>query len=160
MINDAPDVFPIGTTLVIWAATDLSGNTSAATQKVTVVETWFQISGGAYDFPQGPYRASFSMDATGRCSSSNGWLKYYYTRTRLNFVSTTITEIVATEGAATIHGMGTVNGVSGYTFTATVTDSVTDSFGITIKKHDGSFYYTIGPHPIGGGDLEISKVEN
>jgi hypothetical protein len=100
------------------------------------------------------------MNAAGRCSSPNGWLKYYYTRTRLNFASTAITEIVETDGAATIHGTGTVNGVSGYTFTATVTDGVTDSFGITIKRPDGSVYYETGPRPISGGDLKISKIED
>lgn len=34
--NDAPSVFPIGTTLVTWTATDLSGNTTVQTQNVTV----------------------------------------------------------------------------------------------------------------------------
>ena len=160
VVNNAPDVFPIGTTLVTWTATDFLGNTSAATQKVTVLETWFRIFGSAYNVPQDLYRVSFSMDAAGRCSSPNGWLKYYYTRTRLNFVSTAINEIVATEGAATIHGAGTINGAGGYTFTATVTDGLTDSFGITIKKPDGGVYYTTGPRPLSSGDLKISKMED
>jgi hypothetical protein len=36
VVNDAPDPFPHGTTTVTWTVTDTSGNTSTATQKVTV----------------------------------------------------------------------------------------------------------------------------
>ncbi len=36
--NDAPAIFPIGTTTVTWTVTDASGNTSTATQIVTVVD--------------------------------------------------------------------------------------------------------------------------
>ena len=37
--NDAPAVFPLGVTVVIWTATDNSGNATTGTQKVTVVDT-------------------------------------------------------------------------------------------------------------------------
>ncbi|MFC1978074.1 HYR domain-containing protein, partial [Chloroflexota bacterium] len=37
--NDAPAVFPLGTTTVTWTATDASGNSANATQTVTVVDT-------------------------------------------------------------------------------------------------------------------------
>lgn len=37
--NDAPSVFPVGTTTVIWTAKDEVGNTQTATQKVTVTDT-------------------------------------------------------------------------------------------------------------------------
>jgi len=36
--NDAPAVFPIGTTTVTWTVTDLSGNTSQASHTITVVD--------------------------------------------------------------------------------------------------------------------------
>jgi gliding motility-associated-like protein len=36
--NDAPSVFPIGTTTVTWIVTDLSGNTSQASHTITVVD--------------------------------------------------------------------------------------------------------------------------
>jgi gliding motility-associated-like protein len=36
--NNAPATFPIGTTTVIWTVTDASGNTSTATQTVTVID--------------------------------------------------------------------------------------------------------------------------
>jgi len=35
--NDAPGLFPLGTTVVTWTATDASGNVATAQQKVTVV---------------------------------------------------------------------------------------------------------------------------
>ena len=38
LTNDAPDVFPIGTTTVTWTATDANGNMSTATQLVTLVD--------------------------------------------------------------------------------------------------------------------------
>ncbi|TLS74950.1 HYR domain-containing protein [Mariprofundus erugo] len=37
--SNAPASFPVGTTVVIWSATDAAGNTGSATQKVTVVDT-------------------------------------------------------------------------------------------------------------------------
>lgn len=37
--NDAPDLFPIGTTTVIWIATDESGNTATSIQTVTITDT-------------------------------------------------------------------------------------------------------------------------
>lgn len=36
--NDAPPVFPIGTTNVVWTATDANGNSGTAIQKVTVTD--------------------------------------------------------------------------------------------------------------------------
>lgn len=37
--NDAPGIFPLGTTTVTWSATDDSGNSASAPQAVTVVDT-------------------------------------------------------------------------------------------------------------------------
>ena len=37
--NDAPQVFPLGETVVTWTATDFSGNSASATQTITVVDT-------------------------------------------------------------------------------------------------------------------------
>ena len=39
VVNNAPSVFPVGATTVIWTVTDIHGNTSTATQVVTVVDT-------------------------------------------------------------------------------------------------------------------------
>jgi len=37
--SDAPAVFPFGETIVTWTATDTSGNSASATQKVTIIDT-------------------------------------------------------------------------------------------------------------------------
>ena len=37
--NDAPEVFPLGETIVTWTATDESGNIASTTQLITVVDT-------------------------------------------------------------------------------------------------------------------------
>ena len=114
-----------------------------------------RISGGAYFYPETlTYRASFSMEIIGP-SSPSGWLKYYYTRTRMNFVSTGITSVSAVGDNASISGSGTVNGVSGYTFTATIADVSPDSFGIVIRRSDGSIYYSVALKNISGGNLVI-----
>ena len=39
VVNNAPDVFPKGTTTVTWTVTDTSGYTATATQNVTVLDT-------------------------------------------------------------------------------------------------------------------------
>lgn len=115
----------------------------------------YRISGGAYFFPDTPlYRASFSMDISGP-SSPSGWLKYYYTRTRMYFVSTSLTSVTVAGNAATISGSGTVNGAGGYSFTATVTNGSPDGFAIGIRRPDGSTYYSAGPKNVSGGDLAI-----
>ncbi|MGI0008333.1 MAG: HYR domain-containing protein [Nitrosopumilaceae archaeon] len=37
--NDVPSVFPIGTTIVTWTATDASGNVATDTQKIKIIDT-------------------------------------------------------------------------------------------------------------------------
>jgi len=37
--SDSPDTFPLGETVITWTATDSSGNSATATQRVTVVDT-------------------------------------------------------------------------------------------------------------------------
>lgn len=137
----------------LWA-----GGITSSQVSIDLVSTSFKISGGAYFYPENAtYRASFSMNVTGP-SSPSGSLNYYYTRTRMNFVSTGITAVSISGNTATISGTGTVNGVAGYTFTATVTTGTPANFSIVIKKSDGSTYYSAGPKNISGGSLAISQL--
>ena len=114
------------------------------------------VSGGAYNYPEGGrYRASFSMDVNNEDPGPSGWLKYYYTRTRMYFISSEITEVSVSGSVVIISGTGTVNGIAGYSFEANVTDGNPDNFGIIIKNSSGSIYYTAETKEISGGDLEI-----
>src|SRR5258706_14260935 len=38
IVSNAPSLYPLGVTLVVWKATDTSGNMTTCTQKVTVVD--------------------------------------------------------------------------------------------------------------------------
>ena len=115
-----------------------------------------RVSGAAYNYPENPtYRASFSMDLTGPASPI-GWLKYYYSRTRLNFISTGISSVSITGNTVNVTGNGSVNGATGYTFTATVVNGTPDTFAITISKQDGSLYYSAGPMAVSGGNFTLS----
>lgn len=48
--SNAPAVFPLGTTLVTWTATDPFGNVSTATTMVTIVDTSSPVIGGGQTF--------------------------------------------------------------------------------------------------------------
>ncbi|MHB8762927.1 MAG: HYR domain-containing protein [Deferrisomatales bacterium] len=116
----------------------------------------FRVSGSAYNYPQmAAYNATFSMDATGPGTPA-GWLKYYYSRTRLNFQSTAVTAVSVAGNVASIRGAGKVNGVAGYTFTATVRDSAPDNFGIVIYRADGSVHYSAATGVTVGGNLTLT----
>ena len=135
--------------------TDTDGNGIGDACEVT---TEINISGGAYNYPEyARYRATFSVDVTGP-SLLSGSLQYYYTRTRMNFESTAITEVTVSENTVTIIGEGKIGSATGYTFTATATDGSPDQFGITINKPDGSLYYSANPADISGGDLILEQL--
>lgn len=116
-----------------------------------------KVFGGAYIYPETPaYRATFSMDVSQAAGESpSGLLKYYYTKTRLNLVSTGITSLAVSGNTATIGGTGTVNGVGGYTFTASVTDEISDTFAIKIFK-SGAVYHSAGPKSVAMGDITVT----
>jgi hypothetical protein len=75
----------------------------------------------------------------------------------MNFVSTGITEVLGTKPTTIIKGTGKVNNKAGYSFEATVVDGSPDSFGIIIKKADGTVYYSAPAKAISGGNLIITQ---
>ena len=76
---------------------------------------------------------------------------------RMNFVSTSISEVTASGKAAAIKGDGTVNGKAGYSFEAQVVDGDPDQFGIQIRKADGSIYYDAQLKSISGGNIRCNR---
>ncbi|MDD5434454.1 MAG: carboxypeptidase regulatory-like domain-containing protein [Nitrospira sp.] len=121
-----------------------------------------RISGNGYTFPETPsYKAIFSMDVSkDGANPPSGLVKYYYSRTRMNMVSTAITDLtisgVGTTG--TITGACTVNNVAGYTFSMTVSDGSRDSIQVVIKRSDGSNYYSAGTKNLAGGNLIVTDT--
>ena len=63
--NNAPASFPVGTTIVIWTATDASGNTATATQSVSVVDT---VAPDVSCVASAPPGGTFEITATDACS--------------------------------------------------------------------------------------------
>jgi len=132
--------------------------TVAFVEEPPVVEKIIKVSGSAYNYPEGGrYLASYSMDVSTAGSSPAGLLRYSYTKTRMIFASTEITEVsISDENSASIKGKGTVNRVGNYTFEAFVFDGSPDQFGITIKTPQGDIYYSAEPMNISGGNLQIT----
>jgi len=147
------------TTTIRFMAVDRAGN-----QGATAIETYTvqrgtpipHVSGSAYNYPDNTrYAASFAMDVTGGATPT-GSLHYYYSRTRMDFVSTEITTVSASGDTATISGSGTMNGSEAYTYTMTVVGGAPDRIAITISKADGSGYYVSPLQAIAGGNLSVS----
>jgi len=133
---------------------DLAGNRSESSVSYTVVAA-SRVTGSGYNFPELPaYRATFSVDVAGP-SATPGAVKYAYSRTRLTFVSSAISTYSASGGTMTIAGLGSVNGAGGYTFTATVVDGSPDSFGIVVRRMDGSVYFAAAGQPLAGGAFSV-----
>jgi hypothetical protein len=78
----------------------------------------------------------------------------------IDFESTSITAVEVTGVAATITGEGKFNGVSGYAFTAAVTDGTPDAMGIEIRNGEGAVIYSSSSQNITGGDLRINDSHN
>jgi len=118
-----------------------------------------RISGNGYIFPETTtYKATFSMDVSkDGANPPAGWAKYYYSRTRMNMVSTGIADFTTSDSGTTanLSGTCTINNIAGYTFTITAIDKVPDSFQIKIFKPDGSLRYSAGPKNLSGGNLTV-----
>ncbi|HDH11381.1 MAG TPA: DUF1566 domain-containing protein [Nitrospirae bacterium] len=114
----------------------------------------YQISGSGLNYPIPRFRASMALDVM-TSSLSTSRLKYYYTRQRINLVSTSITGLSVAGDTATITGEGTMNGTEGYTFTATIIDGSPDEMGIDIYNSDSSLYFSAAPEAISRGQFSI-----
>jgi hypothetical protein len=145
--------FPIGTTTVNCSVTDskLEVARGAFTVTVTSVTASFNVSGSAYGNHDGyQEKMSINVTASGTAVQTISGLNYYYTKTRMNLLSTQIESVVLNGKTATITGTGTVNGAAGYRFINVVTDGAPDAFGITIYRPDGTLFYSYSQNVVGG----------
>ncbi|HEU4693212.1 MAG TPA: hypothetical protein VFS23_32840, partial [Vicinamibacterales bacterium] len=100
------------------------------------------------------YRAVFEL-LVGSPLSPASYLKYTYTRTRMNFVSSSITAAQRVGQTVTFMGTGTVNGVAGYNFSATAFDGTPDRFQIVIVRPDGTVLYSAPSLALAGGAFTL-----
>jgi PKD repeat protein len=149
--------FAVGTTTVNCTVTDSRGATANGSFGVTVTSAGGSnsVSGGAYFLHDGyQEKIQLAVTVSSGIVQPGSSLTYYYTRTRMNLVATLIQSVVVAGKTATVTGIGTLNGVAGYRFVATVADGAPDAFGITIHRPDGTLFYSYS-HAIVGGDLII-----
>jgi RHS repeat-associated protein len=124
------------------------------------------VSGTGLNTPEPRFNASMSLDVK-TSSLGTSWLKYYYTRIRLELISTSITGLTIAGNTAVIMGVGTVNKVTGTSreafagnFTATITNGSPDAMSIAIYKPDGTLYYNASSQAVNRGDFIVdgSKI--
>lgn len=115
---------------------------------ITVIQPKANSNGSSSYFSEGGYNAYATFDVKYSTGSANpsGSLTFTSTKTRRKIVSTGITSLTVTGKSAVIKGPCTLNGISGYSFTATVGDNATpgagsDTFAITVTGPNG-FNYT------------------
>ena len=72
--SNAPAIFPVGTTLVIWTATDSAGNTTTCTQRVKVLDSTLAITASPQDTTNTlGTTATFSVTAAGCPTLTYQW---------------------------------------------------------------------------------------
>ena len=114
-----------------------------------------QVSGNGYNKPDSDNIAILSLDVD-ESSLATGQLSYAYKQ--IGFSSDAITGISYVSGNVTVTGEGTANGLTGYTFSAVISDGNPDAMGMEIRKPDGSLLLsTISQTIIGGIGYTITN---
>ena len=119
---------------------------------ITVTSKW--ISGNGYTSPDPGSGAGISVDIKAS-SLETGRLSYYYTKSGIALLSTSISGLVIDGVTAVITGGCTVNGLSGYSYMATLTDTGPDTVKIEIYNPDGTVYFNTNNEILISGDLNI-----
>ena len=148
-------LFAAGSTRVSCTASDGAGHIGSASFTVFVARN--RITGSAYNLPEGgTYRATLSVNVA--TWPHSGSVQYYYTRTRMNFASTSVNAVSTGAGSTMIEGTGSVNGIGGFTFLVTIVDASPQAFGILIRRPDGTIYYSAPSQPSSGGAFTASTL--
>jgi len=143
-------------------ATDVAGNMSTQTSTFTVIQPLANSNGSSSYFSEGGYNAYATFDVKYQSGDAtpSGSLTFTSSRYRRKIVSTGITSLTVTGKTAVFSGPCTLNGVNGYSFTATVADNATpgsgaDTFSITVTGPNGFNYTASGT--IISGDYTVSQ---
>jgi beta-lactam-binding protein with PASTA domain len=117
----------------------------------------YRITGAGFIFPERTIiPALFSLNVSS-VNLKAGHLAFNYLRKRLNLVSTSVASINESNNVYTLSGSGRVNGVKGYSYTATIVTGKPDMFGIVIKKAGGSVVFSTVPKSVVKGDIKVSR---
>jgi hypothetical protein len=138
----AGNVFPVGTTTITYAATDPAGNSSSATQTVTVIDNTAPTISA-------PAPASTTADGTGHATIPN-------------FVAgTTASDNCGPVTVTQTPLAGTVVGVGTYTITITATDAAgnTSTATTTFTVIDGRLTFSLSASPSTVSRNKTTKVE-
>ena len=116
------------------------------------------VSGDGTNRPP-DYTAGLSVD------TGASWLEYAFDSIGLNFEATSINDPIKTGNTVTITGEGivtrTMNGVTetitGSTFTATITDGLTDAMSMEIRKSDNTLYYLATSQTLIAGNYTFTE---
>jgi hypothetical protein len=154
--NNAPALFPFGTSTVTWSATDDSGNSSMADQTVTIKSCNGTASGTGYYYT-GLYKTQVSVTIDS-ANLAAGTLRYSNSQKRISIASTSIDSMdLPSHGEAIVKGKGAVNLIPGYTFTARITNAVPDRWEMTILDATGALYES-GSGSLSRGDLIVTTA--
>ncbi|MFM2190652.1 MAG: hypothetical protein RL491_1038, partial [Bacteroidota bacterium] len=133
--NNAPTVFPIGSTIVTWIVTDVNGNSSSSNQTVTVVDN---------QAPSITPSSNISVNITSGCTKSvsvpDATIGDNCTVGNLSFTMTGATTLSATSGQVGIRTFNkgittityTLSDAAGNTSTASMTVTVIDAIAPTL----------------------------
>jgi hypothetical protein len=147
----APGVYTIALTVI-----DNDGDQTTATfQYVSVYDSTSSFVGGrsynnpASASPSTTGKVSFGISAKYTNTTLTGNVKLNLRAAAIDFVSTSLTSLVTSNGRAYLKGLGTLNGISGYTFLVTGIDGNivggSDRIRFQVKDASGTIVYDSQP---------------
>ena len=149
--NNAPAIFPLGTTTVTWTVTDASGHTATATQTVTVTDT---------QAPTIVAPASLNVTTTANCEASGLTLGTPFATDNCS-ISSVVNDAPLNFPVGVTVITWTATDASGNTATATQTVTVTDAINPTAQVQDITVVLnTAGAASITFADVDLGSSDN
>ena len=127
---------------------DASGNRLT----MTVTAKWITGNGQTSSMAGTGAKISVNIKAS---SLDTALFSYDYAGSGVVLLSSSISGLIIDGGKAVITGECTVNGLPGYSYMATLTDTVPDTVEIEIYNSDGTIHYKTNINILISGDLSI-----